>query len=274
MISPARCPEVGAIPARQTEPVPDPALPDLDGAVVLVTGASGGVGGGIARRFAAAGAAVGVGYGAGADRAAALVADIETSGGRAVALAADVTDPAACAELVAACREHLGGLDAVVAAAGIQPVADLAAMGIADWRAVLDADATGPFVTLQAAAPVLSDGGSITLVASIEGTRPARGHAHYAAAKAATVMLARAAAVEYGPRIRVNSVSPGLVGRPGIADEWPDGVARWRSGAPLSELVTPEAVGDACVFLASTMARCITGHDLVVDAGMAAVSGW
>jgi NAD(P)-dependent dehydrogenase (short-subunit alcohol dehydrogenase family) len=242
--------------------------------VVLVTGASGGVGGGIARRFAAAGAAVGVGYGVGADRAAALVAEIETGGGRAVALAADVTDPDSCAELVAGCHERLGGLDAVVAAAGIQPVADLAGMTVAEWRAVLDTDATGSFATLQATAPVLSDGGSITLVASIEGTRPARSHAHYAAAKAATVMLARAAAVEYGPRIRVNSVSPGLVARPGIADEWPDGVARWRSGAPLAELVAPEAVGDACVFLASAMAGSVTGHDLVVDAGMAAVAGW
>jgi len=241
---------------------------------VLVTGASGGVGGGIARRFAAAGAAVAVGYGRGADRAAALVAEIEAGGGRAVALAADVTDPAACTELVAGCRDRLGGLDAVVAAAGIQPVADLAGMGVADWRAVLDADATGPFATLQAAAPVLPEGGSITLVASIEGSRPARGHAHYSAAKAATVMLARAAAVEYGPRIRVNSVSPGLVARPGIAEGWPDGVARWCATAPLAELVTPEAIGDACLFLASPMARCITGHDLVVDAGMAAVPGW
>jgi NAD(P)-dependent dehydrogenase (short-subunit alcohol dehydrogenase family) len=229
---------------------------------------------GIARRFAAAGAAVGVGYGGGVERAAALVAEIDAAGGRAVALGADVTDPAASADLVAGCRDRLGGLDAVVAAAGIQPVADMVGMGVAEWRAVLDADATGPFVTLQAAAPALSDGGSITLVASIEGSRPARGHAHYAAAKAATRMLARAAAVEYGPRIRVNSVSPGLVARPGIAAEWPDGVARWRAGAPLAELVTPDAVGDACVFLASPMARSVTGHDLVVDAGMAAVAGW
>lgn len=247
---------------------------DLSGAVVLVTGASGGVGAGVARRFAAAGAAVGVGYGRGADRAAEVVAAVEEGGGRAVAIAADVTDPGSCAELVAQCRARLGGLDAVVAAAGTQPVTDLPGMAVADWRAVLDADATGPFATLQAAAPALSDGGSITFVASIEGTRPARGHAHYAAAKAATVMLARAAAVEYGPRIRVNSVSPGLVTRPGIDAEWPEGVARWTACAPLGALVTPDAVGDACVFLASQMARCVTGHDLVVDAGTGALPGW
>ncbi|MGI5128696.1 SDR family NAD(P)-dependent oxidoreductase [Pseudonocardia sp. CA-107938] len=246
---------------------------DLNHTVVLVTGASGGIGSAIARRFAAAGAAVGVGYSTGAERARTVVAEIVTNGGRAEALAADVTDPDACDRLVAQCRERLGGLDAVVAAAGVQPVADLPGMPVADWRAVLDADATGPFATLQAAAPVLPDGGSITFVASIEGSRPARGHAHYAAAKAATVMLARAAAVEYGPRIRVNSVSPGLVERPGIADDWPDGVARWRSRAPLGELVSPAAVGDACVFLASPMARAVTGHDLVVDAGMGA-TGW
>lgn len=242
--------------------------------MVLVTGASGGVGAGIARRFAAAGAAVGVAYGTGADRAEAFVAELTAAGGRAVALAGDVRDPGACAALVDGCRERLGGLEHVVAAAGIQPVADLPGMSVADWRAVLDADATGTFATLQAAAPALPDGGSITLVASIEGSRPERGHAHYAAAKAATVMLARAAAVEYGPRIRVNSVSPGLVTRPGIEEQWPSGVARWRAAAPLGELITPQAVGDACVFLASPMARCISGHDLVVDAGVSAVSGW
>lgn len=254
--------------------MPDPDLPDLTGAVVLVTGGSGGVGGGVACRFAAAGAAVGVAYRSGADRAAAVVAEIEDAGGRAVGLAADVTDRVACDRLVADCRARLGGLDAVVAAAGIQPVADLPGMAVADWRTVLDADATGAFAVLQAAAPALPDGGSVTLVASIEGRRPARGHAHYAAAKAAVIVLARAAAVEYGPRIRVNTVSPGLVSRPGIAADWPDGVARWRAAAPLGELVTADAVGDACVFLASPMARFVTGHDLVVDAGVGALPGW
>ena len=142
---------------------------------------------------------------------------------------------------------------------------------------MLDTNAAGAFATLQAAAAVMGDrgGGSITLVASIEGTRPAVGHAHYAASKAAVIMLARAAAVEYGrPGIRVNRVSPGLVDRLGPGRGWPDGVRRWRRAAPLGRLGEPADVGDACVFLASPMARWITGHDLPVDGGMSAVPGW
>jgi NAD(P)-dependent dehydrogenase (short-subunit alcohol dehydrogenase family) len=172
--------------------------------------------------------------------------------------------------------ERFGRLDAVVASTGVQPVADLAGMPVAGWREVLDGNATGAFATVQAAAEAFGDrGGSITIIASIEGSRPARGHAHYASAKAATIMLARCAALEYGGRgVRVNTVSPGLIRREGIADEWPDGVARWERRSPLARLGEARDVGDACVFLASPMARWITGHDLVVDGGMSVVPAW
>jgi len=123
---------------------------------------------------------------------------------------------------------------------------------------------------------IVEQGGrAVTAQADVTDPDAARGHAHYAASKAAVIMLARAAALEYGRRgIRVNSVSPGLIDRPGLAGAWSDGVARWQAGAPLGRLGSPIDVGDACVFLASPMARWITGHDLVVDGGMAAVPGW
>jgi NAD(P)-dependent dehydrogenase (short-subunit alcohol dehydrogenase family) len=264
--------------ARHTPRVPaarDPGLPDLAGAVALVTGGAGGIGAGVAGRFAAAGAAVVVHHRDSAERAAAVVEAITRRGRTAVAARADITDPAQCATLVAAALDRFGRLDAVVACAGVQPVAPLDELDVAGWREVSDVNATGTFATVQAAVPRMPHGGSITLVASIEGTRPAPGHAHYAASKAAVIMLARAAALEYGPRgIRVNSVSPGLVDRPGLAAAWPDGVDRWRSAAPLGRLGEPSDVGDACVFLASPMARWITGHDLVVDGGVAARPGW
>jgi NAD(P)-dependent dehydrogenase (short-subunit alcohol dehydrogenase family) len=254
----------------------DPSLPDLGGTVALVTGGSGGIGSGVVLRFAAAGAAVVVHHRTGTDRAEALVGEIAAAGGQAVAAQADVTDPGECAALVDVAVTRFGRLDAVVGAAGVQPVAELAGMPVESWREVVDGNATGAFATLQAAAPVLRGrGGSITLVASVEGTRPARGHAHYAAAKAATIMLARAAALEYGrDGVRVNTVSPGLVARPGLRNDWPDGVARWERAVPLGRLGEREDVADACVFLASPMARWITGHDLVVDGGMAAVPAW
>src|SRR5690606_8888026 len=170
-------------------------LPSLDGTVALVTGASGGIGSCVARRFAEAGAAVVVHHRTGAERAAAVVEEITSAGGRAVAAQADVTDREAVQGLVELAVERFGRLDSVVAAAGVQPVARLAGMPVEAWRAVLHGNATGAFATVQAAAGVLRGrGGSITLIASVEGSRPARGHAHYAAAKAATIMLARAAA--------------------------------------------------------------------------------
>ncbi|OJY43773.1 SDR family NAD(P)-dependent oxidoreductase [Pseudonocardia sp. 73-21] len=253
----------------------DPQLPDLTGTVALVTGAGGGIGGGVAARFAAAGAAVVVHHRTSAARAAAVVADIVDRGGHAVAAQGDVADPEECAAVVGVAVERFGRLDAVVAAAGVQPVADLAGMSPDEWQRVVDTNLTGSFTTVQAAVPVMSDGGSITLTASVEGSRPARGHAHYSASKAGMIMFARSAALEYGGRgIRVNTVSPGLVDRDGLEDDWPSGVASWRRQAPLARLGTASEVGDACVFLASPMARWITGHDLVVDGGMSAVPAW
>ncbi|WP_300017489.1 SDR family oxidoreductase [Pseudonocardia sp.] len=252
----------------------DPDLPDLTGTVALVTGAGGGIGSGIALRFAAAGAAVVVGYRSSAGRADAVVAQILGDGGRAAAVRADVTGPEGCAALVAAAVGGFGRLDAVVAAAGVQPVAEIAGTSVADWRGVVDTNLTGTFATVRAAAAAMT-GGSITVIASIEGGRPAPAHAHYAASKAGVIMLARSAALEFGPRgIRVNSVSPGLVARAGLDAEWPSGVARWRATSPLGELVSAAEVGDACVFLASPMARRITGHDLVVDGGMGVAPPW
>jgi NAD(P)-dependent dehydrogenase (short-subunit alcohol dehydrogenase family) len=262
-----------AVGIRQTRGV-DRSLPDLAGTVALVTGAAGGIGAGVAERFAAAGAAVVVHHRSGAERAAAVAAGIVERGGRAVTAQADVTDAAACAGLMATAIDAFGRLDALAACAGVQPVAGLAGTGVDAWRAVVDTNLTGAFATAQAAAAVMR-GGSITLVASIEGTRPARGHAHYAASKAAVLMFARSAALEYGAAgIRVNSVSPGLIHRDGLDQAWPDGVASWRRTAPLGRLGAPSDVGDACVFLASPMARWITGHDLVVDGGMSVVPSW
>lgn len=256
---------------------PDPTLPDLSGTVALVTGAGGTIGAGIATRFAAAGAAVVVHYRTSAETAAAVVDRIVAGGGLAVVAQADSTDPEACTALMNLAVERFGRLDAVVANAGVQPVADLETMTAADWQQVVGTNLTGAFATVQAAAGLMRGrgGGSITLIASTEGTRPARGHAHYAASKAGVIMFARAAALEYGgDRIRVNTVSPGLIRRDGIEEAWPDGVQRWVGAAPLGRLGLSADVGDACVFLASLMARWVTGHDLVVDGGMSVAPSW
>ncbi|POX57383.1 short-chain dehydrogenase [Streptomyces sp. Ru71] len=253
-------------------------MPDLTGRTVLVTGASGGVGGGICRQFARAGAAVVAHYHRGADRARALVDTITDAGGRACALPADLTVEQDCNRLVQEADDWADGrLHALVNNAGVQPVTPLADLTAADWRGMHEATTTSAFHCTQAAARVMRQGGSgsITHIASIEGSQPAPGHAHYSAAKAALIMFARSAALEYGAHgIRVNSVSPGLIDRPGLAGDWPDGVRRWTAAAPLRRLGRPEDVGDACVFLASDAAAWITGTNLVVDGGVSAHPTW
>ncbi|MET8680308.1 SDR family oxidoreductase [Streptomyces sp. NPDC004647] len=265
-----------------TGPGPQSQLPGLDGLVAVVTGAGGTVGAGIAEEFARAGARVVAHHRTSAERARELVARIAEQGGEAWAVAADLTDEAGCARLMEAAQSRFGRVDALVNNAGVQPVRDLPSMTAADWRAVVDTNLTSAFSCTQAAAGAMrregaggGGGGTITHIASIEGSAPAPGHAHYAASKAALIMHARAAALEYGPYgIRVNTVSPGLIHRPDIEEEWPEGVERYRNAAPLGRLCRPADIGRACVFLASPMAECVTGHDLVVDAGVTARPTW
>ncbi|MER5196264.1 SDR family NAD(P)-dependent oxidoreductase [Streptomyces sp. NPDC002755] len=251
----------------------------LAGRVALITGAGGGIGRGIALRFAQEGAAVALHCRTGTGAAHALAEEIaDGTGARVLVLpGADLTVEDECRGVVAQAAEWGGGrLDALVNNAGVQPVRELPGMSAADWRAVVDTNLTSVFACTQAAAEVMRErGGSITHIASVEAARPAPGHAHYAASKAAVVMHARAAAQEYGAAgIRVNSVSPGLIDREGLAEAWPEGVRRWRDAVAVGRLGRPEDVGDACVFLASPLASWITGHDLVVDGGVSARPTW
>lgn len=251
----------------------------LEGQVALVTGAGGGIGRGIATRFAQEGAAVVLHCRTAVEAAEEVARGVRESGGRALVLRADLTDEDACRRLVGEAAEWGGGrLTALVNNAGVQPTRALPGMTVEEWRQVVDTNLSSVFACTQAAAEVMREqqgGGSVTHIASIEASRPAPLHAHYSASKAAVVMHARAAALEYGPfGIRVNTVSPGLIDREGLGEAWPDGVRKWREAAPVGRLGRAEDVGDACVFLASGLASWISGHDLVVDGGVSARPTW
>lgn len=251
----------------------------LEGQVALVTGAGGGIGRGIATRFAQEGAAVVLHCRTAVEAAEEVARGVRESGGRALVLRADLTDEDACRRLVGEAAEWGGGrLTALVNNAGVQPTRALPGMTVEEWRQVVDTNLSSVFACTQAAAEVMREQegcGSVTHIASIEASRPAPLHAHYSASKAAVVMHARAAALEYGPfGIRVNTVSPGLIDREGLGEAWPDGVRKWREAAPVGRLGRAEDVGDACVFLASGLASWISGHDLVVDGGVSARPTW
>ena len=245
----------------------------LDGRVIVVTGAGGGIGGGIARRLMAAGATV-VAH----TRSSPVEHLVDDGGGPVVSVAADLAEAGAAEQAVQAAVDACGRIDGLVNNAGIQPVVHFTEMSDDEWTEMIDTNLTAVHRLTAAAAEAMraqGTGGSIVHIASIEGRQPTDFHGHYATAKAGLLMHARAAAGAYGPHgIRVNSVSPGLIDRPGLADDWPEGVARWQAAAPLGRLGTSEDVGDACVFLCSDLARWITGADLVVDGGVLTRPTW
>ncbi len=250
-------------------------LIDLTGSVVTVTGAGGVIGSGIARRFAAVGASLVLHYRSSEHAVGQLAEALPVA---TVQVQADLSKTAGADRVVDVALNAFDRLDVVVNNAGIQPLGNLDSMSADEWQAVIDVNVTGTHLVTQAAAKSMIStglGGSIIHIASIEGLQPALHHGHYSTSKAAVIMHARAAALEFGPKgIRVNSISPGLIDRPGLEGEWPEGVERWRAVSPLRRLGTPEDVGDACVFLASPLARWITGHNLVVDGGVSTHPTW
>ena len=254
-------------------------LLDLSGRTAIVTGASGGIGRGIAKRFAEAGAKVVCHYRSNRTQAEALVAAIERSGGEAVAVEANISTRSGAKTLMAEAVRRFGAVHILVNNAGIQPDEALLDISQAGWEAMFSVNAGGPFLLTQAFAEHVKarggPSGAIVNIASIQAHQPAAGHAHYAASKAALVMFTRAAALELGPLgIRVNSVSPGLIEREGLEDAWPEGVERWRETAPLGRLGRADDVAGAALFLASDAARWITGADLLVDGGVSARPTW
>ncbi|WP_419911645.1 SDR family NAD(P)-dependent oxidoreductase [Candidatus Poriferisodalis sp.] len=265
-------PPQAELSAEDELPPPDEMI-RLDGRVIVVTGAGGGIGTGIARRLLAAGADV-VAH----TRSSPVDHLVDLEGAPVVSVRADLAEPDGPQRVVDAARGHHGRLDGLVNNAAIQPLVHFADLSDAEWAEMIDVNLTAVHRLTHAAASVMraqGTGGSIVHIASIEAHHPTDLHGHYATAKAGLLMHARAAAGAYGPDgIRINSISPGLIDRAGLADDWPEGVARWHAAAPLGRLGTAADVGDACVFLCSDLARWITGVDLVVDGGVLTRPTW
>ncbi len=253
-------------------PVPVGKLLNLAGKVALVTGGGRGIGAAIAHRLAEAGADVAVHYRSSAEGAHEVVESITGLGRRAVALSADLTRSSQVDRLVDEAVAAFGRIDILINNAGVYPVSPLLEMAEEEWDLVVDTNLKSIHLCTRAVAKMMigqAHGGAIVNIASIEGLAPAAGHAHYASAKAGVLMHTRTAALELGCHgIRVNAVAPGLIWKEGIERDWPDGVARWLDAVPLGRLGQGDDVADACLFLASTASRWITGTTLTVDGGM------
>ncbi len=244
------------------------------GSVVLVTGGGAGIGREISRWFARAGASVAVND-IDRERAAATVEMIVNDGGIAVAMPADVRSDADVAEMIDAVHERFGRLDVAVNNVGMmagrraQPFLD---SSLDDAFTVVDQNLRATYRCCLAEATAFvrqGDGGVIINVASGEATRPALGLAAYGAAKAAIVHLTTTLAAELGPHgIRVNAVAPGTTLTADV--EAAIGVAQFEAislSTPLRRVCEPDELARLCIFLASDLARCITGQLILTDAG-------
>jgi len=242
---------------------------DLTGRTALVTGASGNIGQAIARRLAEAGAVIIAHYHNNELAARKLIEQI----GSGSIVQANLCDESGVDAIFEKTQPDL-----VVNNAATQPVQALADMSLGDWRDVQATNLDSAFLVTRRAAlawMASASGGAVVNIASIEGVDPAAGHGHYAASKAGLIMLTKSCALEFGSHgIRVNAVSPGLIDRDGLQQDWPEGVARWLARAPLECLGTPNDVADAVLFLLSPAARWISGANLIVDGGMSAQSKW
>jgi len=250
----------------------------LDGCNALVTGASSGLGTFLAEALDAAGASIAIHYHDNKLGAEELANRLSNSS---IVIQAKLDDLEDVSQLFKKASEALGPLDILVncAAAGSQNVSDLPDISEGLWSSTMTTNVDAPMLLSQlfSAQEALGKkgGGSIINISSIEGSRPAPGHSHYATSKAALEMLTKASALEFGPRgIRVNAIAPGLINRAGIKEGWPEGVAAWKAAAPLGRLVDPNDIASTCVFLASPMSSSISGTVLTVDCGLSIKPGW
>jgi NAD(P)-dependent dehydrogenase (short-subunit alcohol dehydrogenase family) len=249
------------------QPVDQP-FPGLDGLRVVVTGGTRGIGAGIARGFLRAGAQVLV-----CARNEAADDARPTADGRTAAFTrADVRDPEQARQLIATAAGQFGGVDVVISNAGGAPPVPAATASPRLHARVIELNLIAPLHVAQGANEVMQgqpEGGSIIMIGSVSGTRPSPGTAAYGAAKAGLHHLVTSLAIEWAPKVRVNTVVPGFVATESAAAHYgdADGVAAVAATVPLGRLATPDDVAAACLFLASPRAAYVSGASLTLHGG-------
>lgn len=245
---------------------------DLRGRVVLLTGATGGLGAAIAQAMADHGATLLL-----SDHNAvaceALASQLRTQGHKAAALPCDLSQPAEVHQLAASAQQRHGRIDTLVCNAGIQgPAGPLDAVTAQQWDAVMDVNLRSAATLSTLLIPAMADngGGSVILMSSIAGLRGNKAIGLYGLSKAALAQLARNLAVEWGPRnVRVNAIAPGLIRTPLAAGLLADQsfMTRRMAQTPLRRPGEPHEIAGVAVMLASAAGAFITGQTLVVDGG-------
>lgn len=244
----------------------------LEGKVAVVTGASKGIGAEIARQLAAEGASVVVNYASSKEGADRVVSDIESSGGKAVAVKADVSRQADIVQLFSATKAAFGRLDVLVNNAGIFKFAPLGDITAEHFHDQFNLNVLGLLLTTQEAAKHFgTEGGSVINTSSVVSTYAPPFAAVYSATKAAVDAITKSLAKELGPRnIRVNSINPGMVETEGTHTAGISGSEQETNMAsltPLGRTGQPDDIAPAVVFFASQDSKWITGETLYISGG-------
>lgn len=241
----------------------------LQGRRALVTGGARGIGRAEALALADGGVHVALGYGRSADSAAQTVRDIEARGGRAFCLPADVTDPDAVAELVAAAADRLGGLDILVSNAGVEHFGDLGEITPAEFDAVFAVNTRGQFLAVQEAQRHMADGGRIICTSSVSASTAFPRHAVYSASKAAVEAMVACLALDLAPRgITINAVAPGATASDMATEYAADYDTDYAPTVmPMGRFAEPADIARVVRFLASPDAGWITGQTIRVAGG-------
>jgi len=244
----------------------------LAGKVAVVTGASKGIGAAIAKSLAGAGASVVVNYASSKSGADKTVDEITRAGGKAIAVQADVAQPADIARLFAEAKRAFGQLDILVNNAGIYEMLPLGSITPEHFHKQFDLNVLGLLLTTQEAVKHFgAGGGSVINISSVVSTLGVPGASVYSATKGAVDALTRSLAKELGPKgIRVNAIRPGMVETEGTHRaglEGTDFQAATKAATPLGRLGQPQDIAGAAVFLASEDSAWITSETLLISGG-------
>lgn len=247
-------------------------MSNLKGKVAVVTGASKGIGAGIARALAEAGASVVVNYASGKDGADRLVAEIAAGGGKAVAIGADISKPAEITRLFAESEKAFGKLDVLVNNAGVFKFSPLEDVDAEEFHRQFNINVLGTILSTKEALRHFNPaGGSVINLSSIVGQGAIPGSVIYSATKGAIDTATRVLAAELGPKnIRVNAISPGMVETEGTHAAGfigSDFQKHSEATAPLGRIGQPQDIARVAVYLASDEAGWLTGQNIAASGG-------
>lgn len=259
----------------------------LKGQTAIVTGASSGIGKGIAFEIAKAGANVVINYGSNKKAADELIASIKEERGNAIGFQADVSQEEQVQDMFRTAIEHFGTVDILINNAGLQKDAPVVEMTLKEWQRVIDVNLTGQFLCAREAArefirrgvraEISRSAGKIICISSVHEVIPWAGHSNYAASKGGVMLLMKSLAQELAPHtIRVNSIGPGAIKTPINRSAWetPEAEKDLLKLIPYGRVGKPEDIARAAVWLASDESDYVQGTTIFIDGGMLLYPGF